>query len=193
MPELFEITAFATILTGCLSMTARSFTLMTYPDQGGINTFTGLELAGTALGPTLQLALTAADIVAYGKELIIRIHPTLALICHFALHGHAVTVGRDELELLDICRTFDLPPFAPLIFRANDSGPSLAIIDRNKIARLTFLQVKPSLPSIGICSPGRGPCPIKQPDLFIAGIRNLLDQSAVKRNHAPIAHYIYTQ
>nr|GFC05302.1 hypothetical protein [Tanacetum cinerariifolium] len=193
MPELFEIDAFASMIQAGLSDTQRPFTLSVYPMQGGKNTFIDLDMAKEMLGSEMEVSIAKADVVAYGKELLIRLNPSMVIICHFALHGHAVTLSPDELELVDVCRDQGLPPFMPLIFRAKDRGNSMGIIDRNKIARLTFTVLPEGQSFQQFRSSGRGPCPIRDIALFEDGVRALSSKGHVRRNHGPIAHFIYSQ
>ncbi|WVW81142.1 hypothetical protein I302_108575 [Kwoniella bestiolae CBS 10118] len=193
MPELFEIKAFAALLKASLTDTPQHFTIVTYPKHCGKDAIINKADAEAAMGTPIQVALTKSDISSYGKELVIRISPTRVLICHFALHGHAVTLSPQQLKMADVCREAGLPPFTPLIFRALGDHNSIAVIDRNKLCRLAFVQLKDGELFETCRTQGRGPCPVKESEPFEQLVRSIPSRGYIKRNFSPIAHYIYSK
>lgn len=196
MPELFEIEAFAAMVTASLTSRPQEFTVVIHPEHCGRNTINNLAEVTAALGSPLVVQLTKEDVSAYGKELILRIAPDWVIwviVCHFALHGHIVILSPEELQMAEVCREAGLPPFIPLVLEATSwSHHSIAIVDRNKIARLTFNRLHGQAFE-HYRTPGRGSCPVKDTAEFEEAVRSIATKGHIKRNFSPVAHYIYTQ
>jgi hypothetical protein len=193
MPELFEISAFAALLQSALLPVARAFSVILYPTQAGRYCFVNLD-AFLADFTGHQALITKNSISAYGKELVIQLSDDWAIICHFALHGHAVTMSPSELEFTNLTRDNGLPPYTPLSLKSALDGTSIAIVDRNKLCRIIFHPLpEVDFPILNYHSDGRGFCPLKQTDEWEAGVLDLVGTTTTRRNWGAIAHFIYSR
>jgi hypothetical protein len=131
---------------------------------------------------------------AYSKELVIQLSDHWAIVCHFALHGHAVTMSPSQLEFTNLTRNNGLPPYTLLILKSALDGTLIVIVDRNKLCRIIFHRLtEVEFPIVNYHSGGRGFCPLKQTDEWEAKVLSLVGSPTTRRNWGAIAHFVYSR
>ena len=200
MPEWWEVSGMASqaryhLKAGLYQLHFNFAAAGLHPTHGSHNRNSNNFILNTSGQQPPLIYLQPGDITTLGKQLFIWLPGTWILAVHFALHGHLATMTEDEYQMTGICVTQGLPPTCPMVFHSvNPANKSLAIIDRNKLTRLYFLDNNPTLstqPRLwNLPTQWAGPCPAQEQAQFEARIMAVGQSGQVSQNLTPIQHFI---
>ena len=199
MPEWWEIHGMALLARSILPPLQQPipFRLKVNFEAAGARSIHGLDdfLASVYAGNEPIIPLTPDMISSLGKRLYIQLPGSWILALHFALHGHLAAMSEEEVNYTTLCMTRHLPPTCPMLLHSvNPHIKSLAIVDRNKLTRMEFLNVNPLhsfRPRDWVLAAGwSGACPATEQAQFEQTVMGIGHQGELARNSTPIQQYI---
>ena len=199
MPEWWEIHGMASSARSILQPLHQPtlFRLKVNYEAAGARSIHGLDdfLASVYAGNEPIIPLTPNKISSLGKRLYIQLPGSWILALHFALHGHLAVMSAEEVEFTTLCMTRHLPPTCPMLLHSvNPHIKSLAIVDRNKLIRMEFLDINPlqSLRPRDWVLPGAwsGACPATEQAQFEQTVMGIGHQGELARHSTPVPQYI---